>query len=63
MEFDFYYADIQVTVTLKSDKISPFGELTNNEQLTLQQIMYLALNTFLLSQSLYLSDDQQKGGD
>lgn len=56
MEFDFYYADLQVGVTFKSDKPDVFAELTDNEVLALQQIVYLSLNTFLLTRTLYLKE-------
>lgn len=56
MEFDFYYADIQLGVKFDAEAETAFAQLTDNEVLTLQQIIYLGLNTFLLTRALYGSD-------
>jgi len=57
VEYDFYYADIQVTVKVIPHKEHPLDKLTQNERQALSQIMYLAINTYKFTRALYLSDD------
>jgi len=56
-EYDFYYADLQVTIKVSSHKEHALDKLTQNEQQALSQIMYLALNSFHYTRALYLADD------
>jgi len=57
-DYEFYYADIQVGITVNVSKGDAFGTLTDNQRLALQQIIYLALNTYLYTSALHLSDNQ-----
>lgn len=57
-EYDFYYADLGITITVKPDEGNIITELTDNQRLALQQIIYLALNTFSYTRALFLADDQ-----
>jgi len=56
METDFFYADIQVGITLKVIESGALSELTDNEVSSLRQILYLALNSFVYVRALYAAD-------
>ena len=58
IECDFYYADLQVTITIKEHKGDAFSKLTPNQWAALQQTMYLSLNTFMYVLALHTSDNQ-----
>lgn len=57
IEYEFYYADLQVTMKVTMDKQHTLDKLTLNEQQALSQIIYLALNSFHYTRALYLADD------
>jgi len=59
-EYEFYYADMQVTIIVKSAKGKAFDTLTDNQHTALQQILYLALSTFLYSIGLHSLDNHIK---
>ena len=63
MVLNFYYADLDIEVSLEDKKGKRLDGYSANERMALQQVIYLALNTFLYTKALFLSDDQQKGGD
>ena len=58
LEYDFYYADLQITITVKADSKNTFTELTDNQRTALQQIIYTGLGTFLYILVLNSADDQ-----
>jgi len=53
MKYEFYYADLKLSVVLEYEAEDVFPELTDNEFLSLQQIIYLGLNSFLITRALY----------
>jgi len=59
-DYDFYYADLQVTITVSSDGINAFTNLTDNQRTALQQILYMGLSTFLYSLGLHSLDNHIK---
>lgn len=63
MEYDYYYADIQVTLTLKADNENTFGQLTDNEYFALQQALYQTLSCFQIVRALYMTEDGKRGGN
>jgi len=54
MEYDFYYADIRLSITVKADAGNVFADLTSEERLAFQQLVYLAANSFVYARSLFI---------
>jgi len=54
MEFDFYYADLQLHITVKADAGNVFADLNAEERLAMQQLFYLAANSFIYARSLFI---------
>lgn len=56
MQWEYVYADLQLQVTFDADGTSPFGQLTDIEVETLQQLTYMTLLEFLYVRALYAKD-------
>ena len=56
MENTFYYADLDLTVTLKEGNTLILKCLTPNESLSLSNQLYLAISGFLTNRALYMAD-------
>ena len=56
-EFDFYYADYQVTITFKAEGSKAFDELTDNERQALGLMLHMLLDVYVYTRALYLADD------
>jgi len=56
METDFYFADIQVGITLKVNDKGALTQLTDNQLASLRQSIYTTLNCFIYTRALFLSD-------
>jgi len=54
MEYEFYYADIQLSITVKADAGNVFADLNDEERLAFQQLCYLAANSFVYARSLFI---------
>lgn len=57
METDFYFADIQVGITLKANDKGALAGLTDNQLASLRQSIYTTLNCFIYTRALFLSDN------
>jgi len=56
MKYEFYFADIKLSVVLEAEAEDIFAKLTDNEYLSLQQVVYHGLLTFLNVRTLFLVD-------
>jgi len=56
MKYEFYFADLKLSVVLEAEAEDVFAKLTDNEYLSLQQIVYHGLLTFLNVRSLMLTN-------
>jgi len=56
MKLEYYFANLDLTVVLSSEKLMFLDSLTNNESLVLQQQIYLAISGFLNVRALYTLD-------
>jgi len=52
--YDFYYADLQLHITVKAGPGNEFADLNKEERLAFQQLVYLAANSFVYARSLFL---------
>jgi len=55
MEYEFFYADIQLGITVKAEPGSVFADLSSEERLAMQQLFYLAANSFSYARCLFLA--------
>ena len=53
-EYEFFYADLQLSITVKADAVTVFGQLNEEERLAFQQIVYLAANSFVYARSFFI---------
>lgn len=51
MRSEVTFADLQLTVVISASADTPFAHLTANEVMTMQQIVYMSLNTFLITRA------------
>jgi len=56
MKLDYYFANLDLSVVLSSEKCFLLDSLTDNESLALQQQIYLAVSSFLNCRALYTLD-------
>jgi len=56
MVTDFYFADIQVGITLKVNERGALAGLTDNQLASLRQSIYTTLNCFIYTRALFLTD-------
>lgn len=61
IEYDFYYADYQITLTIKTDEGSVFANLSDNERQVLQLILHMVLDVFMYTQAIHQLDSHIKG--
>jgi len=54
MEYEFYYADLKLSVTVRVDAGNVFADLNAEERLAMQQLFYLAANSFVYARSLFI---------
>lgn len=52
MEYDYVYGELRVSLTLKAEDDSFFGQLTPGQMQCLGQSLYLALNCFSIGEAL-----------
>jgi len=59
-EYEFFYADLQLSITVKADAVTVFGQLNEEERLAFQQLVYLSANSFMYARSLFIvAQDKQ----
>jgi len=56
MTQEFYYADLDLKVTVSEETPAILEGLTQGETLTLNQILYLALTTFLHTRAMIVAE-------
>jgi len=56
MQWDYVYADLSLQVTFDAHAHSAFSHLTDTEVKLLQQIVYMAIHTFILTRALNAKD-------
>lgn len=59
METDFYFADIQVGITLKVVDEGALAGITDNQVASLRQMIYTTLNCFIYTRALFLTDSAE----
>ena len=56
MKLEYYFANLDLSMVLSSEKLCLLDSLTNNESLALQQQLYLAVSSFLNIRALFTLD-------
>ena len=54
MGYEFFYADLQLSITVDANAGNVFADLNDEERLAFQQLVYLAANSFCYARSLFL---------